>query len=71
MPKVVEITSTQYARDTCPRTTLNTWIVIVQILFLLIAVFQMERHLRRLEHQSLSLVRHAKGCMPCNANEAF
>ena len=34
--------------------TLNTWIVVVQIFALLIAVFLIERHLRKVEHRSRS-----------------
>jgi hypothetical protein len=40
-----------------PRPTLNTWIVIIQIFILLIAIFMIELHLRKVEHRSLSLVR--------------
>src|SRR5215831_13509378 len=33
---------------------LNTWIVVIQIFALLIAVFLIERHLRKVEHRSRS-----------------
>jgi hypothetical protein len=66
MPKVVEISPNQLASGASARPTLNTWIVIAQIFILLIAVFRMERHLRRVEHRSLSLVRHVKGCVSWN-----
>jgi hypothetical protein len=36
--------------------TLDTWIVVVQIFGLLIAVFLMERHLRKVEHPSRSAI---------------
>jgi len=71
MPKVVEISSNQRASGAAARPTLNTWIVIVQILILLIAVFRMESHLRRVEHGSLSLVQHVTGCMPWNEDGEF
>jgi hypothetical protein len=35
--------------------TLNTWIVVVQLFVLLMAVFLMERHLRKVEHPSRAL----------------
>ena len=66
MPKVVEISAHQYASGASARATLNTWIVIAQIFILLIAVFGIERHLRRLEHRSLSLVWHVEDCIPWN-----
>ena len=66
MPKVVEISANQYASGASARPTLNTWIVIAQIFILLIAVFRIERHLRRLEHRSLSLARRVEDCIPWN-----
>ena len=66
MPKVVEISSSQHTLGAFARPTLNSWIVIVQIFILLIVVFRIECHLRRVEHRSPSLARHVKGCMPGN-----
>jgi hypothetical protein len=55
MPEVVAITPNQHAIG-----------AIVQVFILVIAVFGMERHLRRVEHRPLSLVRNVKGCIPWN-----
>jgi len=70
MPNVVDIGSNQHASGASGWATLSTWIVIVQIFVLLIVLFRMERHLRRLEHRSLSQVRLVKGCMPSTANSS-
>ena len=70
-PKVVGISSNQSASDSSARPTLNTWIVIAQIVILLIAVLGLERHLRKVEHRSFSLVWQGRGCMPCNEDGEF
>jgi len=53
MQRFGKISSDQHASGAIARPALNTWIITTIIFILLIAVFRMELHLRKVEHRSL------------------